>query len=237
MQLSLEWGLSGALALLERGIQLAVVVDILSFSTAVSVAADRGVEVFPFRWKDERATAFATAVGAELARGRRHGGVSLSPSSIRVAADLTRLVLPSPNGATIALTLAERGVTVLAGCLRNAAAVAGWLTDHADRLQPVGVIAAGERWPDGSLRPAIEDYWGAGAVLAGLDPATQTVEARAAAATFSWLENEIQPNLISCLSGQELVGYGFAGDVEIAAELNRSSRVPVLVDGAFRRYG
>ena len=51
---------------------------------------------------------------------------------------------------------------MIAGGLRNAAAVAAAAARAGD---VVGVIAAGERWPDGSLRPAIEDLLGA-----GLDP-------------------------------------------------------------------
>ena len=35
----------------------------------------------------------------------------------------------------------------------------------------VAVIACGERWPDGGLRPSLEDRIGAGAVLACLDGA------------------------------------------------------------------
>lgn len=46
--------------------------------------------------------------------------------------------------------------------LRNRRAVARWLTEQAGPTEQTGrvvVIAAGERWPDGSLRPPIEDLW------------------------------------------------------------------------------
>src|SRR3954453_15926373 len=107
-----EWGPSGA-AGLWRTADHAVVVDVLSFSTTVTVAVDRGIEVYPYRWRDQSAPAFAAARNAVLAVGRSqaHGsdGVSLSPASVARVRGVGRLVLPSPNGATIADALSSRG--------------------------------------------------------------------------------------------------------------------------------
>lgn len=235
-----DWGLDGALAV-ASGVDVAVVVDVLSFTTAVSVALDAGTEVLPYRWADDTAVAFAQRHGAVLARARSAAGpgdVSLSPASIRAASGVRRLVLPSPNGSTICWHLAERaGVpTVLAASLRNAAAVARWVTGlpGADRLT-VAVVAAGERWPGGALRPAIEDAWGAAAVLRGLvaGPGLDALspEARSVAALAP--HGDVAAALAGCASGRELVADGYAGDVRVAAEVDASVVVPGLVDGRF----
>jgi len=242
-----DWGLAGAQALTGPPGTAAVVVDVLSFSTAVSVATDLGIETFPFRWRDNRAAELAEAQHARLAGGRREGGPSLSPASIRTWAARSepgrsngRLVLPSPNGASICFEVAEQGHRVLAGCLRNAAAVAGWLARElaADRLSAVAVIAAGERWPDDSLRPAVEDLWGAGAVLhrlLRLSPNLPTSpEARAAAAAFAAVEPTLPESLRGCASGVELIEDGFAEDVVLAAELDAARVAPLLDRGRFR---
>ena len=166
--LRLEWGPTGAAAI-GPGCDVAVVVDVLSFTTTVTVAADRGIGVLPHRWGDDGAArAVAVAHGATLAVGRsraRPGEVSLSPGSVRRAHDLRRLVLPSPNGSTISAGLGEVPA-VVAVSLRNRRAVAAWLLDRcaADDLR-VAVVCSGERWPDGTLRPAVEDLWGAGALV------------------------------------------------------------------------
>ncbi|WP_278255821.1 hypothetical protein [Nocardioides convexus] len=65
----LEWGPTGGAAI-SAGADIAVVVDVLSFTTTLSIATLRGTRVHPFPWKDERAQAHADALDAVLAVGR-----------------------------------------------------------------------------------------------------------------------------------------------------------------------
>lgn len=238
-RLRTEWGPTGAAAVAE-GVDVAVVVDVLSFTTTLSVALERGTTVYPYRWRDEQAASYAAERDAVLAVGRLdarqgQGGVSLSPASMASVEGVERLVLPSPNGSAIAFGLAGLGCTVVGASLRNAAAVAAWVPAGAS----VAVVAAGERWPDGSLRPAVEDLWGAGAVLAGLadlaGPGRSDLspEARGAVTAYDGVRGRLREELLACASGRELVAKGFASDVWIAAEPDVSSVVPVLVGDAF----
>jgi 2-phosphosulfolactate phosphatase len=232
-----EWGLDGAMAV-APGAELAVVVDVLCFTTCVSVAVERGADVFPYAWKDSGAADFAAEQRAVLA-GRRGGtGVSLSPASLRSAPSLQRLVLPSPNGSALAHSLAGTVPRVAAVCLRNARATADWAARNLPPAAVIAVIAAGEKWPDGGLRPALEDQLGAGAFLAALPGyrrAGFSPEARWALDAFTAAEPLLGDALLECSSGRELVFGSYQEDVEIAAELNRSTAVALLGDGAFRR--
>ncbi|GAA1638160.1 2-phosphosulfolactate phosphatase [Actinoplanes couchii] len=294
-----DWGPPGA-SVIGPGATIVAVVDVLSFTTSLTVAADRGIEVFPYRWRDERATAFAATHRATLAVGRSQAcpdnPISLSPATIRTANGVERLVLPSPNGSTVARILAEQGATVIGVSLRNARAAAAWTArqlaeagEHTEDDNPesknpepgspgpgdadsksvgtrstdsgspsagntggrstrgggtnggeptVAVIAAGERWAgDGSLRPAVEDLWGAGAFIAGL--ADEGVlglspEALAAAAAYHQASADIRAALRDCAGGRELITGGYPQDVEVAAELNAGTVVPVLDGERFR---
>ena len=219
-----------------------VVVDVLSFTTTLTVALDRGIEVLPHRWADESAAVVAREHDAVLAVGRsqaRPGQVSLSPQTLRTAGlQVRRVLLPSPNGATIAHEVSRKGPTVVAACLRNAEAVAGWLTQ---RYGPDGarlvVLAAGEHWPGGQLRPAVEDLWGAGAVVSGLRRRgwrRLSVEATAAADGYGAVRAGLPEALHGCVSGQELAAMGFGGDVDVAAEVEQSLVVPELAGPVFR---
>jgi 2-phosphosulfolactate phosphatase len=229
-----EQGLEGGRAIAHGGEVLVVVVDVLSFSTCVSVALDRGIAVIPARWRDERAAALAREHDAVLAAPRSSTGVSLSPASIRRAEGVQRIVLPSPNGATLSAELARYG-TVIAGCLRTASAVAEVCAAHLERSDgaAVAIVAAGERWSDDSLRPATEDVWGAGAILAALGREdVASPEAHAAADAFRAAAAR-GLHLADLTSGRELVDAGFAEDVAIAGELDGSTRVPTLRAGVF----
>jgi 2-phosphosulfolactate phosphatase len=139
-------------------------------------------------------------------------------------------VLPSPNGSTCATLASEAGATVVAACLRNARAVSSWL---ARQSGSISVIACGERWPDGSLRPSLEDHLGAGAVLAGLGE-DASPEARAAVVVWRDNEDRITEVMAACSSGRELLERGWDDDLRYASQVNASDAVPVLTNGAFR---
>jgi 2-phosphosulfolactate phosphatase len=227
----LEWGSAG----LREGGRLAdvvVVVDVLSFSTAVAVAAAAGVTVYPLRATNEAEYAgrVAARLGAHLARGRGEG-VSLSPPSLAALAAGERVVLPSPSGGALCLDAAATGATVVAGCLRNATAVGAWL---ARKEQRVVVVAAGEEWRDGTPRVATEDLLGAGGVLSCVPTEALSAEARVAVEAFRGSRADLEAILRGCTSGRELAARGYSEDVAWAADLDASPVVPVMVDGAFR---
>ena len=242
--LRFDWGVSGA----ERSrADLAVVVDVLSFSTAVSIAVDRGMTVYPYGWADESAATFARGRDAVLAVGRleavRSGSVapSLSPSALLTCAPVPRLVLPSPNGSSICEALRLLEVDVAIGCLRNASATARHVRNALEAGKTVTFIAAGERWGDGALRPCLEDHLGAGAVLATLVAAglgeRMSPEARAAALLFSAHAPALGQTIRDCVSGKELNARGFDSDIAAAIDLDASLNVPVLIEGVFALTG
>ena len=225
-----EWGAHG-IAVLAPISDVVIIIDVLSFSTSVDVAVTQGAMVFPYRWRDDTARAYAVSVGATLADPGRHPSrYSLSPASLTAIPSGTRLVLPSPNGST--LTLAAKRTPVLAGCLRNAWAVAAVARKYG---QKIAVIPAGERWKDdGSLRPSFEDLIGAGAIISHLT-GRRSPEALVALAAFRAVESELDTELRQCSSGKELMEWGFATDVLLAAQLNVSGCAPLLVNDAYRQ--
>lgn len=230
-----EWGPRGA-EHLEHSQGCLVVVDVLSFTTAVVVATGRKMAVLPYPLSAADAEDFATANDAVLALRRSEMSTerpwSLSPSALERAPWVARVVLPSPNGSAIASSATG---TVVAACLRNARASASWVLEHRFGTceRPVLVVAAGERWPDGSLRPALEDALGAGAVLSWLRRFGCELSSEAVAMALLFEASDVQAALSSCGSARELESMGFGADVEMAAALDADDHVAVLRDGAF----
>ena len=223
------WGLNGLKNLLPDS-DVVVIVDVLSFSTAVDVAVSRDASVLPYAYGREGAADHAKRYNAILAQPRSATGgqFSLSPKSLSQATSGQRIVLPSPNGSK--LSELTGGRPTLAGCLRNAQAVAAAAGRIGDRI---AVIAAGEKWPDSSLRPALEDLLGAGAILDGLI-GRLTPDAEAARAAYRGMKNRLEDAIRTCASGQELTQAGYAEDITYALAMNVSRAVPMLIDGAYR---
>jgi 2-phosphosulfolactate phosphatase len=270
-ELRLEWGRDGVAALGPHCAVL-VIVDVLVFTTTVDIALGRGGRVLPLPWRDERAVEAARAAGAVLTRGGlagiegRDGGMTtltadgakkewtLRPSSLVDLPMGTFLAISSPNGATLCAAAAETGATVLAGCLRNASAVARAAVEIAAGA-PIGIVPAGERWrdtPDKRLRPGIEEMLGAGAIAdailrlrGGQVDAVATdggrrgasAEAQLAALTYRAAGERVPELVADSVSGRELVAAGVAEDVRLATQVDTSAVVPRLVDGVLVSAG
>jgi 2-phosphosulfolactate phosphatase len=218
MRVHVEWGAKA----LEQASATAIIVDCLSFSTALSVACARGAKVFPFGTY-EGGKRLAACLSIECVGKRKEQGLSLSPPTLEMVQLGQEIVLPSPNGSN--LSTLSKAKSSFAGALRNAKAVAEVAMGQGDDIV---IVAAGERWHgDGSLRPAFEDQLAAGAIASFLT-GDKTSEAIAAMAVFNACENDLLAALYQCDSGKELTERGFAQDVEWASQLNATKYVPRL---------
>ncbi|MCS7462766.1 2-phosphosulfolactate phosphatase [Paenibacillus doosanensis] len=239
----IEWGPRGARAAAERG-DIVIIVDVLSFSSTVVTALHYGALIIPYPPPMEGARSFAAAQGAELVTGRaeaaKTGGHSLSPLSFGSADRSRPFVLCSANGAACtAAGAAAQTAAVIAGSLLNASAAAR-AAERLRLLRPgkaVTVIACGERWDnarqeENSLRPAIEDYLGAGAILSGLS-GSRSPEARLCAAAYEAVRSDVRALLLDCASGRELRLRGFEDDVTHCSSTDRYEAVPMLQGGRF----
>lgn len=208
--------------------QVLVVVDVLTFTTCLDVACGRGAVVIPHAWREADPAPRAREQGAVLAGRRAEGGPSLSPASLSGLQAGDRLMLRTPQSALLGLT--DAAPTVLAGCLRNAAAVAAAARRAGGA---VAVLAAGEQRAKGPPRFALEDWLAAGALVHALGGHPDAA-ALAAKAAFLEARRHLAERLGDTPAGQELAQRGWPEDVAWAAELDVSRCVPRWADAAFR---
>ncbi|MCH8907298.1 MAG: 2-phosphosulfolactate phosphatase [Candidatus Heimdallarchaeota archaeon] len=205
-----------------------IIVDVMSFSTAVCICVANGAIVYPIRSRDDVPTEYAESLGAILAGPRGKADYTLSPVSMQKISKGDRIVLPSLNGSNLSMLTGD--TPTLAGCLRNASTVARIASTYGSK---VSVIGCGERWEDGTLRPSFEDLIGAGSIIQNLT-GRLSPESEAALAVFKYHKHELLEKLSQCGSGRELTERGFADDILFFAELNVDDVAPVLIEGAYR---
>lgn len=236
LEIRCDWGADGVAALAPYT-DVFIVVDVLFATTAIDQAVSQGASVIPFLYRADTADVFAKGQRAFLARPKEAadpGTYSDLPSTLVGLAPGVRLAVPAADVAAIVRAASTTGEevepTVLAGCLRNAGAVA----DTARRMgRRISIICAGERWPRGGLRPAVEDMLGAGAIAHRLE-GSQSPEAMAARAAFRAAWDNLPRSLAGSATGYSLCRSGYTEDVTEAAALNVSPYTPVFIDGAFR---
>ncbi|WP_215844922.1 2-phosphosulfolactate phosphatase [Candidatus Pantoea bituminis] len=215
-EVRLEWGQAAVDYLAEKA-DCAVIVDVMSFSTCVSLAVEKGARIYPYPWKDESANEYGMKIGAKVASPKRRfsgEGYSLSPVSVQNISDGERLVLPSPNGSTLSFRARDTGIAVFSGCLRNMSATA----NACGIFKRILIIPCGERWPDGSIRPCVEDYVAAGGIIDVMGRGNCSPEAQAAVAAWQFYQQQNLLPLYKCSSACELQQRGFSKDVELCLE-------------------
>lgn len=229
-----EWGRRGARDAADRG-DLVIVVDVLSFSSTVVTALNYGAIIYPYppnlNGKD-----FAGKIGAQYILGRSEaaklGIPTLSPVSFNQAHENKKYVLNSLNGA-FCTWIASKVPALLIGSLINASSVARVANQLSTQANVnITVIPCGEQWNDvraneDTLRPSIEDYLGAGAILAELE-GNKSPEAELCTAAFTHANQKISDLIWDCGSGRELREKGFAEDVRHCSQLNIFQTVPLL---------
>ncbi|ANX13522.1 2-phosphosulfolactate phosphatase [Fictibacillus arsenicus] len=240
-EIKLEWGIRGAREAAKRE-EILIIVDVLSFSSTVIAALENEAVIYPFPPPiNEKAKKYADQLGAELVVGRAEaietGKHSLSPNSFTADDCGKSYVLCSLNGAAC-VEVAKKVPALLLGSLRNAQAVAEAALEMKKKIgKPITIIACGERWEKASadeneLRPAIEDYLGAGAIISSLN-GSLSPEVFVCKQAYQGSKHELSNLIRKCGSGRELAERGFAKDVDFCLQLNSSTIVPALSGNKF----
>lgn len=237
-----EWGRRGAREAAERS-DIIIIVDVLSFSSTVVSALNYGAEIYPYP-PNLDGNDYAQKISAEYILGRaeaaKAGKPTLSPVSFNEEHTNKKYVLTSLNGA-FCTWIASKVPALLIGSLLNASSVAAVANQLILQMNAsVTVIPCGELWSNGkgdedTLRPAIEDYLGAGAILSYLE-GEKSPEAEVCIGAFHQTKLKLEALIWDCGSGRELRERGFGADVKHCSRLNVYQTVPILKSDHFVEY-
>jgi 2-phosphosulfolactate phosphatase len=145
-----------------------------------------------------------------------------------------RLLLPSRNGGALSLAAGKGSAAVFCGSLRNVSLVARAASEAA-KGGTIAIIAAGEIVPDSGFRPAIEDWFGAGAIIEILRNEGRDEDAKAQLARLAYeaAADKLEHVMRDSLSGREVIERGFEADVDFALQVDQGLTAPRLVDGVY----
>jgi 2-phosphosulfolactate phosphatase len=237
-----EWGRRGAREAADRG-DIVIIVDVLSFSSTVVSALNYGAVIYPYPPNLE-GKEYAQKISAEFILGRaeaaKAGKPTLSPVSFNEEHINKKYVLTSLNGA-FCTWISSKVPALLVGSLLNASSVAAVANQlRLQKNESITVIPCGELWSNGvdeedTLRPAIEDYLGAGAILSYLG-GEKSPEAEVCIGAFLHSKTKLEKLIWECGSGRELRKRGFGADVKHCSRLNAYQTVPILKNNHFVRF-
>ncbi|WP_442599809.1 2-phosphosulfolactate phosphatase [Neobacillus sp. D3-1R] len=234
-----EWGRRGAREAADRG-DIVIIVDVLSFSTTVITALEYEAIIYPYPPHLD-GKEYAEKIGAEYILGRAEaakiGKATLSPVSFHKEHSNKSYVLSSFNGA-FCTWMASKVPALLVGSIINASSVARVANSLSKETNAnITIVPCGEQWNEvqeneDSLRPAIEDYLGVGAILSYL-VGHFSPEAEVCLGAFLHSKEKIAELLWECGSGRELRERGFSADVKHSLQLNHYQTVPILKNDHF----
>lgn len=223
-------GPEGLDAALRRG-DIAVIVDVLRFSSTVTTAVANGFTVLPRSGPDD---------GARTSTGDIPRRATLSPLDFVNPRSSEEVLLASPNGAFLAGKIGEKDRGFI-GCFLNARCVARIVSGVAVKEgRDVTLVAAGEIEEDrieGVRIPrfAIEDWLGCGSILSEMRM-ERTAEAEVCAGSYDACKADLVDLIRRSLSGRYLIGRGKECDISHCVQRNIYDIVPVVRAGTIVKY-
>jgi 2-phosphosulfolactate phosphatase len=218
---------------------IAVIVDVLRFSSTVATAVANGFSIIPCATKAE-AEEISRQTGAPVSGRTGAAAYSLSPLDYLNPKNSEEIILVSPNGAACAQAVSGDAIGFI-GCFLNARTLARVIRSLAqDSARDVTLIAAGEVREDQeedlrTRRFALEDYLGCGFILTELKM-DFSAEAELCMRAYEASKMDYAALIRASLSGHFLVERGQEYDISHAVQRNIYDVVPVIRQGRISSY-
>jgi 2-phosphosulfolactate phosphatase len=242
--IDLKWGPSGTKKAVTKN-NIIVIVDVLRFSSATTVAVYKGVIIIP-SYSKRLSKVLAKRFNAEISGSSREPTkwkYSLSPLSYLNAKKNTKVVLFSPNGAKCS-AIAGHAKHAFVGSFLNATIIGNYVSRISRKInEDVTVVSAGETELTKLLKRlpveesfvnkenkeyfALEDFLGSGAIISATN-LDRTTNARHAELSYLKYRNNLLETLKSCVGARYLINSGREHEVDFCLQLDKYNCVPKI---------